>query len=139
MSEPHPRTISIYVTAFPISDRTTSHNGVLEADILARCPHCASDLLEVSNTHTACHTVQCLVCHSEITGTSFQGSFRSWNGCVRSHARALADVLYRWNMRGGLPARSLSDYRSETEKIFSGLLVARKSKSSVGKKARSVR
>lgn len=116
------RTISVCVSAFPGVQKVAQLDKAIDETILDKCPFCESDKLEITNTRTPCLTVQCLECCAEVTGKSFPKRWRSWKSCLESYSRALADVLYRWNTRGGVPAGPLSHFLRESEKIFSGLV-----------------
>lgn len=71
---------------------------------LTFCPFCGmSHDLEISNTHTACYTVDCNNCGASMNG----GLSKGYNGgkiltmgrCAGLHALALLQVIERWNTR----------------------------------------
>lgn len=71
---------------------------------LLPCPHCGSADLELSNTHTACYTIQCLGCEEqgfrvEVTGRAF-GQDRPSDRLSRGqHLRAKKSAVAAWNRR----------------------------------------
>jgi hypothetical protein len=70
-------------------------------DLLVRgCPFCGSFAIHISNTHTACYTVECEECGAEITGPSLEKS--KWKTAARkisSHLDAIRRAVIVWNTR----------------------------------------
>lgn len=69
-------------------------------DLLVRhCPFCASRSVLISNTHTACYTVACNYCGGEITGKSFEKTWKSARTKIAAHLAAIRNATQRWNAR----------------------------------------
>lgn len=77
---------------------------VKNKDILVRCcPFCGSWRMIISNTHTACYTVSCENCEGEITGESFEKTWKSSRSKVADHLRAIRSAVGLWNTRASDP------------------------------------
>jgi len=72
-------------------------------DLLVRnCPFCGSWLINITNTHTACYSVECNACGVEMTGPSFEKESREGAvGKVLDHLSAIRAVVRLWNRRVG--------------------------------------
>lgn len=74
--------------------------GIKNGDLLVRrCPFCASRAIRISNTHTACYTVACNDCGGEITGTSFEKTWKSAKAKIADHRVAIRKATEKWNER----------------------------------------
>jgi hypothetical protein len=69
-------------------------------DLLVRhCPFCASSAIRISNTHTACYTVACDDCGAEVTGKSFEKTWKSARTKIANHLEAIRHAASMWNQR----------------------------------------
>ena len=67
--------------------------------LVRRCPFCASREVSIQNTHTACYTVTCNDCGGEITGKSFEKTWKSAKTKIADHLSAIRNATQKWNKR----------------------------------------
>lgn len=63
------------------------------------CPFCGGSNLELSNTHTACYSVECNDCGAQITGENLTGNYASEKIPLTRHIKAKSSALLAWNRR----------------------------------------
>lgn len=67
--------------------------------LVKRCPFCGCWELSITNTHTACYTIACDDCGAEVSGESFEKSWKSKKSKVSDHLRAIRSAADKWNLR----------------------------------------
>lgn len=80
-----------------------SAHGESDIEALAECPFCASDNIEVSNTHTPCYHAECLACGAQGPRIGLAPNEKQHErtrvGVQRQHETKFKGAVKAWNTR----------------------------------------